>query len=126
MIKFTVYNYPDYFLSVHVDGSAEVFKVKQLPGRDYDPITGDWIIPIRPGLADCIENIYGVTLAEPIRAIENGFMLLIEPPAAGSVNMQQITAGQAVELATLYTLFHKFKGDRAEYSRIYDPYKFGV
>lgn len=125
-MRFTVYNYPDYYMTVETGGSVEeVMKVKRLPDREYNPTGNCWVIPIRPGLADILSDLYGPTLAEPVRAIEAGFLLLIEPPPAGSVRMNEVSARQAVELATLYTLFHKFKGDRAEYAKQYAPYKRG-
>jgi hypothetical protein len=67
-MKFTVLDYPDYSLEIETGGSVdEVLKVKRLPGRVYNPARNAWVIPIRPGLGEALESVYGVTVAEPVR-----------------------------------------------------------
>lgn len=123
MIQITVF---DFVLTIsHVDNMAEVLKVKRLPGRVYDEINNLWVVPIRPGLADALEAAYGVTVAEPVLVRENYFMRLIEPPPPGSINMDEVSAAHAVELAVLYRLYHAHGGDVKKYHSLYYPYKIG-
>lgn len=109
----------------HVSSMAEVLKIKRLPGRVYDEINDCWVVPIRPGLAEVLEISFGVEIAEVVRIREDYFMRLIEPPAPGSVRMEQITAAQAVELAITYHLYHAHQGNWKEYHFAHYPYKIG-
>ena len=109
----------------HVSNMAEVLRVKRLPGRTYDEINDVWIVPVRPGLAEALESSFGVEIAEVVRVRERYFMTLIEPPAPGSFRLEDVTAAQAVELATLYHLYNFHKGNLTEYNSIHYPYKIG-
>lgn len=123
MIEIKVF---DFVIAVrHVNNMADVLRVKRLPGRVYDELNDQWIIPVRPGLAEALEVSFGVEIAEVVRVREKYFMRLIEPPPPGSVRMEEVTAAQAIELAVTYHLYHFHKGDLKEYHQIHYPYKIG-
>jgi hypothetical protein len=99
-----------------IDNAADQMKVKRLPGRYYDQTVDAWIVPIRPGLSKALEQVFGFTSAGALcQAREDYFMELIAPP--GSVNMWEVSAAVAVELATLYHFYKVHGGDEEHYAK---------
>lgn len=128
MLKFSI----NRKMQVEISGitnADELLKVKRLPLREYDHARDLWIVPVRPGLAASIHDVFkfegGFSEFENDiwKAGEEYFLELIAPPVA--VDPWKIGAGAAVELATLHHLYTFHKGDRAEYAKIHAPYQIG-
>ena len=107
-----------------VDNLADQLKCKRIPGREYDHDRDTWIVPIRPGVAQALREIFGWENMglEVFEAGEQVFMERIEPPAPGSVDPWKVTSTAAVELATLHHFYTVHGGDRDDYQRIHLPY----
>lgn len=126
MLKFSITSK----MTVEISGISnmdELLKVKRLPLREYDGDRDLWIVPVRPGLAQAIKDVFkfegGFSEFENDlwMAGEEYFLELISPPA--DVDPWKIDAGQAVELATMHHFYTFHKGDRAEYNRVHAPYQ---
>jgi len=116
-------------MTVEISGITnmdELLKVKRLPLREYDGDRDLWIVPVRPGLAKAIQNVFGFESDEDIwKAGEEYFLELIAPPPPESVDPWKVSSGAAVELATMEHFYRFHKGERAEYARVHAPYQMG-
>lgn len=124
MITLTLY---DTYIEIDPhDIAADIFKVKQLPGRWYDPEREVWIVPVRPGLSKAIKEVFGAdTAAAMVEEGEAEFMKLIAPPPPGSVDPWKVSANVAVELATMHHFYNVHDGDREDEAKNHPSYRFG-
>lgn len=123
MIKFTITERLEIEIS-GVDNMGDQMKVKRLPNRRYDQARDLWVVPVRPGLAASIREVFGFETSEDIwKAGEEYFLELIAPPV--NVDPFKIGAGVAVELSVMYHFYTFHNGDRVDYARVHYPYIMG-
>jgi len=102
----------------------ELLKVKRLPLRKYDPARDLWRVPVRPGLAKAMLDVFGFDSTDDIwKAGEEYFLELIAPPV--EVDPWKVSAETGVELATMHHFYIFHKGDRADYAKVHAPYQIG-
>lgn len=89
------------WFEIKTDGADELFKVKQLPGREYDDTRGVWVVPMKRGLARRFADLFPEypSIVAIVEEREAGLMETLKAPGLTVAQLHTISAREAIERA---------------------------
>lgn len=122
----TVNIYRDHFLIDPGDDPDDLFLVKKLPGREWSQDYQAWIIPIRPGATQAINETLGMEIdSERVKQVEADFLERLKPKPITISQAFDMSAELAISLAVTEHLYSVHHGDLEDYAYNHYPYRIG-